>query len=129
MQEDKNLSEIDIQDQHIMENKELNLLEALIPVVILMGFLAYNIFAAEGEMFGTYSNQYETNRRADKMGDKGRVNSPCNRNCSLDEQDICIGCGRSLAEILNWQNATDQQRAEVLGLAKNRLGEREIKWR
>lgn len=58
MQDDKNLSEIDIQDQHIMENKELNLFEALIPVVILMGFLAYNIFAAEGEMFGAYSNQY-----------------------------------------------------------------------
>ncbi|MFY0630503.1 MAG: Na+/H+ antiporter NhaC [Flavobacteriaceae bacterium] len=58
MQDDKNLSKINIQKQHIMENKELSLLEALIPVVILMGFLAYNIFYADGVMFGDYSNQY-----------------------------------------------------------------------
>jgi len=34
---------------HIVENKELNIWEALIPVVILMGLLAYNIFFADGE--------------------------------------------------------------------------------
>tara|TARA_R110001583_G_scaffold46395_1_gene145503 strand:+ start:7371 stop:8837 length:1467 start_codon:yes stop_codon:yes gene_type:complete len=58
MQENKNLSEIEIQNQKIIENKELNILEALIPVVLLMIMLAYNIFFAEGEFFGTYSNQY-----------------------------------------------------------------------
>jgi len=57
MHKDDNLSEINIQDQKIMENKELNIWEALIPVVILMSLLAYNIFFAEGEMFGEYSNQ------------------------------------------------------------------------
>ena len=41
----------------INNNKELNIWEALIPVVFLMLFLAYNIFFAEGELFGTYSNQ------------------------------------------------------------------------
>ena len=41
----------------INQNKELNIWEALIPVVFLMLFLAYNIFFAEGELFGTYSNQ------------------------------------------------------------------------
>lgn len=58
MQDNKNLSKIDIQDQHIMDNKELSFFEAMIPVIILMGFLAYNIFLAKGEMFGGYSNQY-----------------------------------------------------------------------
>ena len=58
MQDDKNLSEIDIQDQHIMDNKELNLFQSLIPVIILLGFLAYNIRYAGGEMFGEYSNHY-----------------------------------------------------------------------
>lgn len=58
MSDGKNLSKIDIQDQKIMENKELSFLEALIPVVILMGFLAYNIFFAGGVMLGDYSNQY-----------------------------------------------------------------------
>ncbi|MEQ6123187.1 Na+/H+ antiporter NhaC family protein [Pseudotenacibaculum sp. MALMAid0570] len=58
MQDDKNLSKIDIQDQHIMDNKELSLWESFIPVIVLMGFLAYNIFFADGVMFGDYSNQY-----------------------------------------------------------------------
>ena len=36
------------QDEHIVENIELNIWEALIPVVILMALLAYNIFAKDG---------------------------------------------------------------------------------
>ncbi|MQP24365.1 Na+/H+ antiporter NhaC [Flavobacterium sp. LMO8] len=44
-------------DTKINKNKELNIWEALIPVVFLMLFLAYNIFFAEGELFGAYSNQ------------------------------------------------------------------------
>ena len=58
MQEKKNLSEIKIEDQKIIKNTELSLIEALIPVVLLMIMLAYNIFYAEGELFGEYSNQY-----------------------------------------------------------------------
>lgn len=58
MQDDKNLSEIDIENQKIIDNKELNIWEALIPVIILMGLLAYNIFYADGAWLGDYSNQY-----------------------------------------------------------------------
>lgn len=57
MQEQDNLSKIDIEDQHIIENKELNIWEAMIPVFILMALLAYNIFVADGEWLGEYSNQ------------------------------------------------------------------------
>lgn len=58
MQDDNNLSNIEIEDQTIIDNKELSLLEALIPVVILMGLLAYNIFLVDDqEWFGTYTNQ------------------------------------------------------------------------
>jgi Na+:H+ antiporter, NhaC family len=53
-----NLSDIEIQNQKIIDNKELNLYEALIPVVILMAMLAYNIFFAGGELLGEYSNQF-----------------------------------------------------------------------
>ena len=45
-------------NHHIVHNRELNLWEALIPVVILMGLLAYNIFLKDGEWLGEYSNQY-----------------------------------------------------------------------
>lgn len=58
MQENNNISHTKANDQNIVNNKELNIFEALVPVVILMGLLAYNIFFAEGEMFGGYSNQY-----------------------------------------------------------------------
>ena len=59
MEEKNNLSEIEADTQKIVENKELNLLESLIPVVILMGLLAYNIFFVEDqEWFGAYTNQF-----------------------------------------------------------------------
>lgn len=59
MQENKNLSETEIIDQKIVKNKELSLFESLIPVLILMGLLAYNIFFVKGqEWFGAYTNQY-----------------------------------------------------------------------
>ena len=57
MKDHKNLSEIDIDKQHIIDNKELNIWEALIPVLILMAMLAYNIFAKDGVWMGDYSNQ------------------------------------------------------------------------
>ncbi|WP_347173656.1 Na+/H+ antiporter NhaC [Polaribacter uvawellassae] len=44
MQDDKNISEIKIEDQKIIENKELNIWEAIFPVLILIGMLAYNVF-------------------------------------------------------------------------------------
>ena len=49
MQDDKDLSKIKINDQEIVDNKELNIFEALVPVVILMGLLAYNIFFVEDQ--------------------------------------------------------------------------------
>ncbi|WP_308992011.1 Na+/H+ antiporter NhaC [Mariniflexile litorale] len=58
MQDDINISKIKIENQNIIENNELTIWEALIPVVILMGMLAYNIFFVEGQQwFGTYTNQ------------------------------------------------------------------------
>jgi len=54
----ESISKIEIEDQKIIDNKELNLWEALIPVLVLVGLLAYNIFFAEGVWLGDYSNQY-----------------------------------------------------------------------
>jgi NhaC family Na+:H+ antiporter len=44
MQDDKNLSEIDAGDQKIIANTELSIWEAMIPVLALVGMLAYNVF-------------------------------------------------------------------------------------
>ena len=58
MQGGKNLTEINIEDQKIIENKALNIKKALIPVVFLMILLAYNISYEDGEWLGNYSNQF-----------------------------------------------------------------------
>lgn len=57
-EENQNISEININDQRIISNKELSIWEALIPVVILMALLAYNIFYKDGAWLGDYSNQF-----------------------------------------------------------------------
>ncbi|MFB0942956.1 MAG: Na+/H+ antiporter NhaC family protein, partial [Patiriisocius sp.] len=54
----ENLSDIKFQEQKIKDNTQLNIWEALIPVVILMSLLAYNIFLKDGAWLGDYSNQY-----------------------------------------------------------------------
>ena len=45
-------------DENIVENRELSIWEALIPVVILVSLLFYNIIFKGGEWIGGYSNQY-----------------------------------------------------------------------
>ena len=61
-----------------------------------------------------------------------QVASPCVRNCCLDEQDVCLGCGRSLDEIRVWSEAADAERLKILELARARRAEREARmqaWR
>jgi predicted Fe-S protein YdhL (DUF1289 family) len=53
--------------------------------------------------------------------DRTTVDSPCVRNCCLDDQDVCLGCGRSIAEILEWGPADQPRRREILRQASERL--------
>jgi NhaC family Na+:H+ antiporter len=57
MQEDKNLSKIDIEDQQIIDNKELNIWEAVFPIIALVGMLAFNVFVF-GDDALSGSNQF-----------------------------------------------------------------------
>ena len=59
MQDKKNSSKIQFEEQKILVNKELSFWSSLIPVVLLMILLAYNIFFVEGqEWMGAYTNQF-----------------------------------------------------------------------
>ena len=49
-----------------------------------------------------------------------RVESPCVRKCTLDDEDICLGCFRSIDEICTWGGASNQKRLEYLELAAAR---------
>ncbi|HEX5791669.1 MAG TPA: DUF1289 domain-containing protein [Rheinheimera sp.] len=53
------------------------------------------------------------------------ADSPCVRNCCLDQQDICLGCGRSVDEIIEWHSANLLRRTQILQLAQTRLAQRE----
>jgi predicted Fe-S protein YdhL (DUF1289 family) len=52
------------------------------------------------------------------------VPSPCVRNCCLDESDTCLGCYRSIAEILRWGEATDAEKTEILVRCRLRYKQR-----
>ena len=59
MQDKKNSSKIQFEEQKILVNKELSFWSSLIPVVLLMILLAYTIFFVEGqEWMGAYTNQF-----------------------------------------------------------------------
>ncbi|TWC37076.1 hypothetical protein FBY03_108145 [Pseudomonas sp. SJZ079] len=46
--------------------------------------------------------------------------SPCVQVCALDEDDICIGCQRSVAEITRWSRMDNAERRQVLLLCHER---------
>lgn len=54
-----------------------------------------------------------------------RVPSPCVRNCCLDDDGVCMGCGRLLAEIVGWSGASDEERSAVLERSRRRVALRE----
>ncbi|HMW73420.1 MAG TPA: DUF1289 domain-containing protein [Cellvibrionaceae bacterium] len=49
------------------------------------------------------------------------VASPCVRQCCLNAQDMCVGCGRYLAEITGWLNFTAAEKMTVVHNAQQRL--------
>jgi predicted Fe-S protein YdhL (DUF1289 family) len=48
------------------------------------------------------------------------VESPCIRLCTLDDDDICVGCFRSMAEICAWGGAADDERRQILAASELR---------
>ena len=53
----------------------------------------------------------------------GNIESPCVRNCCLDENDICMGCYRSVVEIIAWGTASNEERTMILLTTKQRKSE------
>ena len=50
------------------------------------------------------------------------MQSPCVKICSYDgEKGLCLGCGRTLAEIEAWFSMTDAQRRAVMEELPRRL--------
>ncbi|HCM46407.1 MAG TPA: DUF1289 domain-containing protein, partial [Colwellia sp.] len=41
------------------------------------------------------------------------TDSPCIRNCCLDDDDFCLGCFRRIDEIIAWRNYSNEQKQQV----------------
>ncbi|KPV96605.1 MAG: DUF1289 domain-containing protein [Pseudoalteromonas spongiae] len=48
------------------------------------------------------------------------VKSPCVENCCLNEDDVCLGCFRTLEEILSWSSMSLSQKRTTLNLCQQR---------
>ena len=53
-----------------------------------------------------------------------RVASPCTDVCKM-EGELCIGCFRTLDEIVRWSQASDDERREILAAVAQRRAERD----
>ena len=54
------------------------------------------------------------------LHDETSVESPCIRLCTLDDNDICVGCYRSIDEICAWGGASENERRDILDRASRR---------
>lgn len=49
------------------------------------------------------------------------VESPCAKICELNAAGVCVGCGRTRAEIGAWMQMSDAQKRETVKVAASRL--------
>ena len=49
------------------------------------------------------------------------MKSPCRKMCTLNENDLCLGCGRLLLEITSWTSYSEQQRIKISTESQRRL--------
>ena len=47
--------------------------------------------------------------------------SPCNQVCTLDRDDVCLGCGRTIDEIAAWGTLPLPARVAILAALPGRL--------
>ncbi|MEM7764552.1 MAG: DUF1289 domain-containing protein [Pseudomonadota bacterium] len=51
--------------------------------------------------------------------------SPCISVCTLDEDSVCMGCFRTLDEIIDWTMLSDAEKTDVLRKVDERAAGRE----
>ena len=53
----------------------------------------------------------------------GQIPSPCTGVCRLDDDEVCLGCRRSVSEIAAWSRMTDPERRAVIERLSLEIGE------
>lgn len=50
------------------------------------------------------------------------IQTPCTKVCTVHPASrLCLGCGRTLAEIAHWTDYSDRERAEIMAKLPARL--------
>ncbi|NQY89032.1 MAG: DUF1289 domain-containing protein [Colwellia sp.] len=49
-----------------------------------------------------------------------KVVSPCVGKCTLDENDICVGCYRLVSEISGWLDTPEHEKIEIIARCRKR---------
>lgn len=49
------------------------------------------------------------------------VASPCVGICRVDGEDMCVGCGRLIGEIVEWTRVSEARRRDIVTVAAGRL--------
>ena len=57
------------------------------------------------------------------------VPSPCIRNCCLDDEDVCLGCFRTVEDIICWADSSENEKLQILHVAEKRKLERIEKYK
>ena len=60
----------------------------------------------------------------DRMRPLEPVASPCISICTLDDADICMGCHRTVDEIIDWAMLDDDEKRAVLERVRERAATR-----
>lgn len=47
--------------------------------------------------------------------------SPCVRLCTLNDDDVCVGCGRTLQDIIGWTKMSEAEKAACVERARQTL--------
>jgi predicted Fe-S protein YdhL (DUF1289 family) len=58
---------------------------------------------------------------SDPAPSDAQIASPCVRLCTLNEADVCVGCGRTLDDIRQWQAMSQHDKAACVARARERL--------
>lgn len=48
------------------------------------------------------------------------IESPCIRQCCLDDSDVCVGCFRHINEITGWQKLSEQEQGAIVSRCDKR---------
>jgi predicted Fe-S protein YdhL (DUF1289 family) len=46
--------------------------------------------------------------------------SPCSRNCCLNQENICVGCFRHIDEIVAWHGFSEDDKKQIMLMCQKR---------